>query len=43
MKEGKYYVYSYDEIKGIENIEKYFDIRPEGNWENKIILVEKQK
>ena len=42
-KEGKYYVYSYDEIKNIENIEKYFEIRPEGNWENKIILVEKEK
>ena len=41
--EGKYYVYSYNEIKDIENIEKYFDIRPEGNWENKIILVEKEK
>ena len=41
--EGKYYVYSYNEIKDIENIEKYFDIRPEGNWENKIILVEKVK
>ena len=42
-KEGKYYVYSYDEIKNIENIEKYFEIKPEGNWENKIILVEKEK
>ena len=41
--EGKYYVYSYDEIKDIDNIEKCFDIKPEGNWENKIILVEKQK
>ena len=41
--EGKYYVYSYNEIKDIENIEKYFDIKPEGNWENKIILVEKEK
>ena len=41
--EGKYYVYSYSEIKDIENIEKYFEIKPEGNWENKIILVEKQK
>ena len=41
--EGKYYVYSYGEIKDIDNIEKYFDIKPEGNWENKIILVEKQK
>ncbi len=41
--EGKYYVYSYNEIKEIENIDKYFEIRPEGNWENKIILVEKAK
>ena len=41
--EGKYYVFSYSEIKDIENIGKYFEIRPEGNWEKKIILVEKQK
>ncbi len=41
--EGKYYVYSYNEIKDIENIKKYFVIEPEGNWENKIILVEKLK
>jgi len=41
--EGKYYVYYYNEIKDIENIEKYFEIKPEGNWENKIILVEKEK
>ena len=41
--EGKYYIYSFNEIKDIENIEKYFEIKPEGNWENKIILVEKQK
>ena len=41
--EGKYYIYSYSEIKDIENIGQYFDIKPEGNWENKIILVEKQK
>jgi uncharacterized protein YyaL (SSP411 family) len=41
--EGKYYIYTYDEIKDIENIEKYFEIKPEGNWENKIILVEKEK
>ena len=37
--EGKYYIFTYDEIKDIENIEKYFEVRPEGNWENKIILV----
>ena len=41
--EGKYYVYSYSEIKDIKNIESYFEIKPEGNWENKIILVEKEK
>ena len=35
--------FSYDEIKDIKNIEKYFEIKPEGNWENKIILVEKEK
>ena len=31
--EGKYYVYSYNEIKDIENIDDYFEIKPEGNWE----------
>ncbi len=41
--EGKYYIYSYSEVKDIENIEKYFEIKPEGNWEKKIILVEKAK
>ncbi len=41
--EGKYYIYSYSEIKNLENIEKYFEIKPEGNWENKIVLVEKEK
>ena len=41
--EGKYYVYKYEEIKNIDNIEKYFDIKPDGNWEKKIILVEKIK
>ena len=40
--EGKYYVFDYKEIKDIENIENYFDIKAEGNWENKIILVEKK-
>tara|TARA_B100001559_G_scaffold205044_1_gene171709 strand:- start:950 stop:2665 length:1716 start_codon:yes stop_codon:yes gene_type:complete len=38
--EGKYYVYNYDELKTIKDIEKFFDIRPEGNWEGKIILDE---
>ena len=42
-KEGKYYVYNFDEIKDLENIEKYFEVKPEGNWEGKIILVEKEK
>ena len=41
--EGKYYVYSFDEIKDLENINNFFEIKPEGNWENKIILVEKEK
>ena len=40
--EGKYYVYSFEEIKDFPKNEKYFEIKPEGNWENKIILVEKQ-
>ena len=38
--EGKYYVYNYEELKNIKNIEKFFDIKPEGNWEGKIILDE---
>jgi uncharacterized protein YyaL (SSP411 family) len=38
--EGKYYTFSYEEIKDIVNIDKFFDIRPEGNWEGKIILKE---
>ena len=41
--EGKYYIYSFSEIQDIKNIGKYFEIKPEGNWENKIILVEKKK
>ncbi len=41
--EGKYYIYTYNEIKDIENIERYFEIKPEGNWEKKIILIEKEK
>ena len=41
--EGKYYTFTYDELKDIENIKKYFDISPEGNWEKKIILVEKKQ
>ena len=38
--EGKYYVFSYEELKNIKNIDKYFSIKPEGNWEGKIILQE---
>ena len=41
--EGKYYVYTYEEIKDFENISDYFEIESRGNWENKIILVEKKK
>tara|TARA_B100001057_G_scaffold25493_1_gene23452 strand:- start:889 stop:2625 length:1737 start_codon:yes stop_codon:yes gene_type:complete len=41
--EGKYYVYTYDDIKEIRNIEKYYEVAPNGNWEKKIILVEKEK
>ena len=41
--EGKYYTFHYNEIKGIKNIEKYFEIKPEGNWEKKIILIEKER
>ena len=41
--EGKYYVYLYEEIKDIKDINKYFELDPNGNWENKIILVEKKK
>ena len=40
--EGKYYVFSYDEIKHLEDIDKYFEIDLKGNWENKIILIEKK-
>ena len=36
-------MFKYDEIKNIVNIKKYFEIEPGGNWENKIILVEKEK
>ena len=41
--EGKYYVYNYDDIKEIKDIRDYFEIDEKGNWENKIILVEKKK
>ena len=38
--EGKYYVFNYNEIKDIKDIKMFFDIKPEGNWEEKIILDE---
>ena len=41
--EGKYYVYQYNEIKDIEDINIFFEIDKKGNWEGKIILVEKKK
>ena len=41
--EGRYYIYSFDEIKDIADIGDYFDIDEKGNWESKIILVEKKK
>ncbi len=41
--EGKYYVYSYEEIKNIKNIADYFELDPKGNWEKKIILIEKKQ
>ena len=41
--EGKYYVYTYEEIKDLENVSDYFEVQVKGNWENKIILVEKNK
>jgi len=41
--EGKYYIYSFDEIKDIADIKDYFEIDEKGNWDNKIILVEKKK
>jgi uncharacterized protein YyaL (SSP411 family) len=38
--EGKYYTFTFNEIKDIQNIDKYFDIKKEGNWEGRIILRE---
>ena len=38
--EGKYYVFNYEELKKIKDIDQYFDVKPEGNWEDKIILRE---
>ncbi len=39
--EGKYYTFEYSELKDLKNIDQYFEVKAEGNWENKIILVEK--
>ena len=41
--EGKYYVYNFADIKEIKDIRDYFEIDANGNWESKIILVEKKK
>ena len=41
--EGKYYVYSYNDLKEIKDISDYFNVDAKGNWESKIILVEKKK
>jgi uncharacterized protein YyaL (SSP411 family) len=41
--EGKYYVFNYNDIKDIKDISDYFELDAKGNWENKIILVEKKK
>ncbi|MDA9092083.1 DUF255 domain-containing protein [Pelagibacteraceae bacterium] len=38
--EGKYYIFNYNDLKKIKGIDQYFDVKPEGNWENKIILRE---
>ena len=38
--EGKYYTFKYNEISNIKDIEKFYEILPEGNWEEKIILRE---
>lgn len=41
--EGKFYVWTYEEVMHLlpdmdEQLKQYWDIRPEGNWEGKIIL-----
>ena len=33
-------MYSYEELKHIKDIDKFFNVKPEGNWEGKIILDE---
>ena len=34
--EGKYYIFTYDEIKGIENIENYFEISSNGTGKTRL-------
>ena len=40
--EGKYYTFTYDELKDIKDINLYYEVKPSGNWEGKIILKELQ-
>tara|TARA_Y100001958_G_scaffold57935_1_gene38987 strand:- start:344 stop:2068 length:1725 start_codon:yes stop_codon:yes gene_type:complete len=40
--EGKYYTFTYEEIKDIKDINLYYEVNPSGNWEGKIILKELQ-
>ena len=40
--EGKYYIYRYDEIKNLENIERYFDIKPRETGKKKLYLLKKK-
>ena len=40
--EGKYYTFTYDELKDIKDINLYYEVNPSGNWEGKIILKELQ-
>ena len=40
--EGKYYTFTYDELKDIKDINLYYEVNPLGNWEGKIILKELQ-
>ncbi len=38
--EGKYYTFEYNELHKIKGIEEFYDVKPQGNWEGKIILKE---
>ena len=40
--EGKYYVFERNEIEKIPQIKDFFEIKDEGNWEGKNILIEKK-